>query len=267
MTRCWPAWPGSYLHQVDARNRTLGRQRKLLYRFQPGRYPELTIDATLQQICRKVMRECMEVNQAESALCLISDVKTGAILAMCMRPDYDPNEPPRDDVETLTDLMRITAISDVYEPGSTFKILTASAALDSGVTTPEDSFYCSAKITVDGDTIRCWGQPHGAETMAEGLQNSCNPVFVELPCAWVRTRFNRYLTAFGLGKTTGIEFARESAGCCRLPVCEKCGFGAHRLRAKRGGDSATADDGGQCLHQWWQSDETLPGGGNSIRRR
>ena len=72
---------------------------------------------------------------------------------MCMRPDYDPNEPPRDDVETLTDLMRITGISDVYEPGSTFKILTASAALDSGATTPEDSFYCSAKITVDGDKM------------------------------------------------------------------------------------------------------------------
>ena len=93
------------------------------------------------------MRECMEVNQAENVLCLISDVKTGAILAMCMRPDYDPNEPPRDDVETLTDLMRITAISDVYEPGSTFKILTASAALDSGVTTPEDSFYCCLLYT------------------------------------------------------------------------------------------------------------------------
>lgn len=203
---------GSYLHQVDARNRTLAGSESYYTASSPGATLKLTIDATLQQICEKVMRECMEVNQAESALCLISDVKTGAILAMCMRPDYDPNEPPRDDVETLTDLMRITAISDVYEPGSTFKILTASAALDSGATTPEDSFYCSAKITVDGDTIRCWGQPHGAETMAEGLQNSCNPVFVELALRMGTDTFYRYLTAFGLGKTTGIDLPGESAG-------------------------------------------------------
>lgn len=203
---------GSYLHQVDARNRTLADSESYYTASSPGATLKLTIDATLQQICEKVMRECMEVNQAESVLCLISDVKTGAILAMCMRPDYDPNEPPRDDVETLTDLMRITAISDVYEPGSTFKILTASAALDSGVTTPEDSFYCSAKITVDGDTIRCWGQPHGAETMAEGLQNSCNPVFVELALRMGTDTFYRYLTAFGLGKTTGIDLPGESAG-------------------------------------------------------
>lgn len=203
---------GSYLHQVDARNRTLADSESYYTASSPGATLKLTIDATLQQICEKVMRECMEVNQAESVLCLISDVKTGAILAMCMRPDYDPNEPPRDDVETLTDLMRITAISDVYEPGSTFKILTASAALDSGATTPEDSFYCSAKITVDGDTIRCWGQPHGAETMAEGLQNSCNPVFVELALRMGTDTFYRYLTAFGLGKTTGIDLPGESAG-------------------------------------------------------
>ncbi len=204
--------PGSYLHQVDARNRTLGDSESYYTASSPGATLKLTIDATLQQICEKVMRECMEVNQAESVLCLISDVKTGAILAMCMRPDYDPNDPPRNDVETLTDLMRITAISDVYEPGSTFKILTASAALDSGVTTPEDTFYCSAKITVDGDTIRCWGQPHGAETMAEGLQNSCNPVFVELALRMGTDTFYRYLTAFGLGKATGIDLPGESSG-------------------------------------------------------
>lgn len=203
---------GSYLHQVDARNRTLADSESYYTASSPGATLKLTIDATLQQVCEKVMRECMEVNQAESVLCLISDVKTGAILAMCMRPDYDPNDPPRDDVEALTDLMRITAISDVYEPGSTFKILTASAALDSGVTTPEDSFYCTAKITVDGDTIRCWGNPHGAETMAEGLQNSCNPVFVELALRMGTDTFYRYLTAFGLGKTTGIDLPGESGG-------------------------------------------------------
>ena len=115
---------GKYLHQVDARNRTLADSESYYTASSPGATLKLTIDATIQEICEKAMRECLEVNQAESVLCLVSDVRTGAILAMCMRPDYDPNDPPRSNVEELTSLMRITAISDVYEPGSTFKILT-----------------------------------------------------------------------------------------------------------------------------------------------
>ena len=203
---------GSYLRQVDARNRVLAGSESWYVPSQQGNTLKLTIDATIQQIAEKAMRECLEVNQAESVTCLVSDVRTGAILAMCMKPDYDPNDPPREDVSALTELMRITAISDVYEPGSTFKILTAAAALDSGVTNPEDQFYCSAKVKVDGDTIRCWGAAHGAETMAEGLMNSCNPVFVELALRMGTDTFYRYLSAFGLGKRTGIDLPGESAG-------------------------------------------------------
>lgn len=203
---------GSYLRQVDARNRVLAGSESWYVPSQQGNTLKLTIDATIQQIAEKAMRECLEVNQAERVTCLVSDVRTGAILAMCMKPDYDPNEPPRSDVSALTELMRITAISDVYEPGSTFKILTAAAALDSGVTNPEDQFYCSAKVKVDGDTIRCWGAAHGAETMAEGLMNSCNPVFVELALRMGTDTFYRYLSAFGLGKRTGIDLPGESAG-------------------------------------------------------
>lgn len=203
---------GSYLRQVDARNRQLDGTEGWYIPSQQGCGLVLTIDAEIQEMVEKAMRECIEVNQAQSVICLVSDVKTGAILAMCMNPCYDPNDPPRNDAETLTELMRLTAISDVYEPGSTFKILTAASALDSGVTTPQDSFYCSAKITVDGDTIRCWGRPHGAETMADGLKNSCNPVFVELALRMGTDTFYRYLTAFGLGKKTGIDLPGESPG-------------------------------------------------------
>lgn len=203
---------GSYLRQVDARNRVLAGSESWYVPSQQGSTLKLTIDATIQQIAEKAMRECLEANQAESVTCLVSDVRTGAILALCMKPDYDPNDPPRNDVSTLTELMRITAISDVYEPGSTFKILTAAAALDCGVTTPEDQFYCSAKVKVDGDTIRCWGAAHGAETMAEGLMNSCNPVFVELALRMGTDTLYRYLTAFGLGRRTGIDLPGESAG-------------------------------------------------------
>ena len=203
---------GSYLRQVDARNRILAGTEGWYLPSQQGDTLELTIDVTIQQICEKAMRECLAVNEAKSVLCIVSDVRTGGILALCMKPDYDPNEPPRNDASALTELMRITAISDVYEPGSTFKILTAAAALDSGVTNPEDQFYCSAKIKVDGDTIRCWGSAHGAETMAEGLMNSCNPVFVELALRMGTDTFYRYLTSFGLGKRTGIDLPGESGG-------------------------------------------------------
>ncbi|MCH5286285.1 MAG: PASTA domain-containing protein [Christensenellaceae bacterium] len=203
---------GSYLRQVDARNRTLVGTEGWYIPSQQGSTLKLTVDATIQEICEKAMRECLEVNSADSVICLVSDVRTGGILAMTMKPDYDPNDPPRDDVETLTDLMRITAISDVYEPGSTFKILTAAAALDTGATNPADHFYCSARVTVDGDTIKCWGRAHGAETMAQGLQNSCNPVFVELALRMGTESFYRYLSAFGLGKRTGIDLPGESAG-------------------------------------------------------
>ena len=203
---------GSYLRQVDARNRTLAGTEGWYIPSQQGSTLKLTVDATIQEICEKAMRECLEVNSAESVICLVSDVRTGGILALTMKPDYDPNDPPRDDVAALTELMRITAISDVYEPGSTFKILTSAAALDTGVTNPEDHFYCSARVTVDGDTIRCWGRAHGAETMAQGLQNSCNPVFVELALRMGTETFYRYLSAFGLGRRTGIDLPGESAG-------------------------------------------------------
>ena len=203
---------GSYLRQVDARNRALAGLEGWYIPSQQGSTLKLTCDVTIQEIVDKAMRECLEVNEAAQVICLVTDVRTGGIRALSIKPDYDPNEPPRNDVAALTDMMRISAISDVYEPGSTFKILTAAAALDCGATTPEDAFHCSARVTVDGDVIRCWGAAHGAETMADGLKNSCNPVFVELALRMGTDTFYKYLTAFGLGKKTGIDLPGESAG-------------------------------------------------------
>ncbi len=203
---------GAFVHEVDARARTLPDGQTAYIEPQAGNTLKLTIDNTIQGFCEKAMRECLAVNNAKAVHAIVMDVKTGAILAMTTKPDYDPNNPPRDAIEILTGLMRIQIISDVYEPGSTFKIVTASAALDSGVTNPEDRFYCSGKITVDGDTIRCWGNPHGAESMREALQNSCNPVFVELAVRMGKDTFYKYLKAFGLGTPTGIDLPGEASG-------------------------------------------------------
>ncbi len=204
--------PGAFVHEVDARARTLPDGQTAYIEPQAGNTLKLTIDSTIQGFCEKAMRECYAVNDAKAVHAIMMDVKTGAIMAMTSKPDYDPNAPPRDAIETLHQLMRINIISNVYEPGSTFKIVTASAAIDSGVTNPDDRFYCSGKVTVDGDTIRCWGSPHGAESMREALQNSCNPVFVELAVRMGKDTFYKYLKAFGLGTPAGIDLPGETSG-------------------------------------------------------
>lgn len=208
---------GRSMRSVDGKARPIYDSGNLYIEPQDGSTIRLTIDATIQEIVEKAMRECYEVNKAQAVHALVMDVYTGAVLAMCSKPDYDPNDPPREQLDALQSLMRIRLISDSYEPGSTFKILTAAAALDSGVTTPEDGFYCSGKIKVDGDTIKCWGRPHKAETMAQALQNSCNPVFVELALRMGAQRFYQYLHAFGLGSKTNIDLQGEESGIL-IPV-------------------------------------------------
>lgn len=208
---------GRSMRSVDGKARPIYDSGNLYIESQDGSTVRLTIDATIQEIVEKAMRECYEVNKAQAVHAIAMDVYTGAVLAMCSKPDYDPNDPPRDQLNALQSLMRIRLISDSYEPGSTFKILTAAAALDSGVTTPEDGFYCSGKIKVDGDTIKCWGNPHKAETMAQALQNSCNPVFVELALRMGTERFYQYLHAFGLGAKTCIDLQGEESGIL-IPV-------------------------------------------------
>lgn len=208
---------GRSLTSVDAKSQAIYDSESLYVEPQEGNTIKLTIDANIQEVCEKAMRECYAVNNAQAVHAIVMDVYTGAILAMCSKPDYDPNDPPRNEADALQSLMRIRLISDSYEPGSTFKVLTTAAALDSGVTTPDDHFYCTAKINVDGDTIRCWGNPHKAETLAQGLQNSCNPVFVELALRMGQEKMYQYLQAFGLGKKTGIDLQGEGSGIL-IPV-------------------------------------------------
>ena len=204
--------PGRLVTEVDARAKTLPDGVTLYIPAQAGNTLKLTIDREVQAAVERAVRECIEVNEAQQVQAIVMDVNTGALLAMAIYPTYDPANPPRDDIDTLNDLMRITTLSDVYEPGSTFKMLTASAALDSGVTTPADGFFCSGRITVDGSTVRCWGAPHGAESMKQALQNSCNPVFTQLALRLGTERFYRYLHAFGLGQRTGIDLYGEASG-------------------------------------------------------
>lgn len=203
---------GSLRTEVDVKARLLPDGKTAYTPPEEGLTLRLTVDAGIQGIVEKAMRECLAANSAKSVQCIVMDVNTGAILALCMKPDFDPNDPPRSDAERLAELMRLTAVSDVYEPGSTFKMLTCAAALDSGCAAESDRFFCSGSVTVDGDRIRCWKSSHGSQDLKEALANSCNPAFVALALRMGTDTLYKYLHAFGLGKATGVDLPGESAG-------------------------------------------------------
>jgi len=203
---------GSLRTEVDARARLLPDGKTVYVPPVSGSNIRLTIDAAIQGVVERAMRECIAANNAAAVQCIVMDVNTGAILALSMKPDYDPNNPPREDGALLNQLMRITAISDVYEPGSTFKMLTCAAALDSGAASLSDTFQCSGTITVNGDRIRCWKNSHGHQSLADTLSNSCNPAYVTLALRMGTDTFYKYLHAFGLGRKTGVDLPGESDG-------------------------------------------------------
>lgn len=203
---------GRVLEEIDGKGRELGYGTSEYVAAVDGGTVTLTIDASIQSFCEQAAREAISVNQAKAVRILAMDPDTGEILAMVNKPDFDLNNPPRSNVEYLTELMRNRVVTDAYEPGSTFKILTSAAALDCGAVSVGEGFYCSGVTYIDGSRVRCWGDPHGAETFAQALQNSCNPVFVEMGLRLGIERFYDYLDAFGIGSATGVDIPGEAGG-------------------------------------------------------
>ena len=222
---------GRVLEEIDGKGRELSYSANEYIAAIEGGSVTLTLDASIQSFAEKAAREAISVNNAKAVRVLVMNPQTGEILAMVNKPDYDLNDPPRSDVAALTSLMRNRCITDSYEPGSTFKILTAAAALDSGLVSPDEGFYCSGSVHVDGGRIKCWGKPHGAQTFTEALQNSCNPVFVEMGLRLGIERFYDYMDAYSLGKATGVDMKGEASGilipessCKRVDIV-RIGFG------------------------------------------
>ncbi len=203
---------GSVLSEIDGKGRRLDYSESEYIPSVDGGSVTLTLDASIQSFVEQAAREAISVNRAKAVRILVMNPKTGEILAMCSKPDFDLNSPPRDDVDALNELLRNRVLTDAYEPGSTFKIVTTSSALDAGVTHVGDRFYCSGSVVVDGSRIHCWDSAHGAEDLAEGLQNSCNPVFVELALRLGIERFYHYMEAFGLGMVSGVDIPGEGTG-------------------------------------------------------
>lgn len=178
-----------------------------------GQNLNLTIDVNIQIACENALRALVEAEKPKSATMIVMNPNTGAIVAMATKPSFNLNNIPRNDIATLLETSKNLAIVDVYEPGSTFKVLTTAAALEEGVTTELERFYDPGYRIVDGQRIKCWKLTgHGSQTMEEGLCNSCNSVFVDLALRLGKDRMYEYFDKFGFGQQLGIDFFAESAG-------------------------------------------------------
>lgn len=173
----------------------------------------LSIDINIQSFANSAVTAAATEFSAKSASMIVMDVTDGGILAMAKSPSFDLNDPPRNDIDLLNELSRNTMIVDMYEPGSTFKIFTTAAALDSGVVSDSDLFYCSGSRVVDGQRIKCWRtKGHGSQHLSDGVKNSCNCVFMDLALRLGTEKFYSALNSFGIGQKTGVDFFGESSG-------------------------------------------------------
>lgn len=174
---------------------------------------KLCIDTQIQLILEKALENAYTTHKAKGAWGIVLDFSTGGILGMSNIPSFDLNNVPRNDLSTLNQLSKNSCVVDVYEPGSTFKIITITGALNEGLTSLDERFYCSGSCAVDGQKIKCWKtQGHGSQTLVEGFKNSCNCVFVNLAMRLGTERLYKYLKMFGIGSKTGVDISSESAG-------------------------------------------------------
>ncbi len=178
---------------------------------QNGMNIQLTIDINIQKSVERELDNVVDMFKPDMALAVVMQPKTGEVLAMSSRPNYNPNEYKSASLEALSRNLPIWAS---YEPGSTFKIVTFSAAVEEGIINPKkDKFFDSGSVTVDGARIGCWkAGGHGEQTFLQVLQNSCNPGFVKLGQMLGKETLFKYIKNFGFGKKTGIDLNGEGEG-------------------------------------------------------
>ena len=188
----------------------------------------ISMDVNIQKYATQLAKQAYATKQAEGVSIIVMNVKNGEILAMTDVPEFDLNEPftwipeleeeaaacttQEEQQNLLNSMWRNGCINDTYEPGSTFKIITAAAALEAGVVTMEDHFSCPGYIIVDDRRIRCHkAGGHGAETFVDAVMNSCNPVFVSLGLRLGSERYYDYFEKFCMKQKTGIDLPGEAA--------------------------------------------------------
>lgn len=233
---------GAIYRATDATGEKIGEDGENYTAPIDGKEIKLSIDMTIQSIVEKHLAEaCIDNKCTDGGNIVAMNPKTGDILAMATYPSYNLNEPytinneelkqnwenieQKEKTKALQGMWRNKAISDTYEPGSVFKLITASASLEEGITDTDNNgeFCCTGGITVGGARIKCWRyyRPHGSESLRQGLMNSCNPVFIGLGQKLGVNTYYSYLNKFGLLSKTGINLPGEANSI--FVKQEKCG--------------------------------------------
>ena len=215
---------GMILTTTDARGIELADTMEDRVEPVSGDTLQVSLDYNIQEYAQQAAEKVMEEKQADAVVILILNPKTGEIYACVNAPEFDLNAPftlPEGTDAALNDeekqamlnqMWRNRSINDTYEPGSIFKVFTASAALEEGVVKEEDTFYCPGYKLVEDRRIRCARTTgHGSETFVQGVQNSCNPVFIEVGMRLGTENFYKYFEKFGLMGKTGVDLPGEAA--------------------------------------------------------
>ncbi len=213
---------GEILYESDLVGYDLGGKTAKYIRATNGLNLKLTVDYEIQRICEAVTDEAMAEYSPKSASVIVLDPSNGEILALSQKPSFDLNSVPRDNLEQLHKLSRCGVISDSYEPGSTFKVLTAAANIEEYLKgnpdafSPDHIFSSSRYRIVDGKKVKCWSThangKHSNENLAAALNNSCNPCFVDIALSLGKEKMYDYVSAFGYGKATGVDYGGEAIG-------------------------------------------------------
>lgn len=204
--------------RVDGVGHELPGSRRVVVPPQPGSSLVLAIDQVIQFVAERELALAVKPARAKGGTAIVMDPWTGELLALATEPGFDPNRPD----PTRPTTWRNIAVSDVYEPGSTFKVLVAAAAVESGAVGPRDRFYCAGSITVAGTVIRdAERRPGGrrTQTLSDIIRNSCNVGATQVGVKLGKVRMAEWLRQFGFGGPTGIDLPGEATGLVR-PIRE-----------------------------------------------
>ncbi len=228
--------PGRTVVNTDAYGRELPFGYNEYYESKDGLGVVLTIDEVIQHYAESAAQKVLTDFNAKRATILVMDPSTGDVLAMASKPDYDPNNPrvPIDENlkaewENLSneelqkawfDMWRNPTVNDVYEPGSTFKLITVASALEENAASLSSKYYCDGFVRqIPNENIKCWRyyRPHGDQTLSEALQNSCNDALAQIGLDVGKDLFYKYLRSFGFEEQSGIKLNGEALGIVKKP--------------------------------------------------
>ncbi len=229
--------PGRTVVNTDAYGRELPFGYSEYYESKDGLGVVLTIDEVIQHYAESSAQKVLNDYNAKRATIVVMDPKNGDILAMASKPDYDPNSPkvpidekikeewatlPNQDLQNAWfDMWRNPAVNDIYEPGSTFKLITTAVALEENAATLNSTYFCDGYVRqIPNENIKCWRyyRPHGEQTLSEAIQNSCNDALAQIGLDIGKEAFYKYLKSFGFEEQSGIMLNGEALGLIKEPI-------------------------------------------------